>query len=57
VQQKKEVVTTGAGTAGYAKQTGRPICDGQKSEEKHCFSLIPRLNGAEQPAMKGGEID
>jgi len=29
-QQKKEVVTTGAGTAGYAKQTGRPICDGSK---------------------------
>ena len=29
----------------------------QKSEEKHCFSLVPRLNGTEQPATKGGEID
>jgi hypothetical protein len=29
----------------------------QKSEEKHCFFLIPRLNGPEQPATKGGEID
>jgi len=29
----------------------------QKSKEKHCFSLVPRLNGTEQPATKGGEID
>jgi hypothetical protein len=29
----------------------------QKSEEKHCFSLVLRLNGTEQPATKGGEID
>jgi hypothetical protein len=29
----------------------------QKSEEKHCFSFVLRLNGTEQPATKGGEID
>jgi len=26
----------------------------KKSEEKHCFSLVLRLNEPEQPATKGG---
>jgi hypothetical protein len=29
----------------------------EKSEEKHCFCLVLRLNEREQPATKGGEID
>jgi len=29
----------------------------KKVEEKHCFSLVLRLNEPEQPATKGGEID
>jgi hypothetical protein len=29
-QQKKEVVTTGAGTTGYGNKPARPICVGSK---------------------------
>jgi hypothetical protein len=32
-------------------------CRLKKSKEKHCFSLLLRLNGPEQLATKGGEID
>jgi len=52
---KREVVTSGADTTGLRK-INRPgqFVSAQKSEEKHCFCLIPRLNEPEQPATKGG---
>jgi len=41
-------VTTGAGTAGYARQTGRPICDGSKKWRKALLLLDspPKRSGA-----------
>ena len=54
--QKKETAT--ATSAGQPATQNKPVNHrAQKSEEKHCFPLVPCLNRPEQPAAKGGEIE
>ena len=46
--QKKETVTTSAGTTGYSKQSGRSVCDGSKNLRKALLPLgsLPKQTGA-----------
>jgi len=45
--------TTGAASRRLRK-INRQFVSAKKSEEKHCFCLVLRLNEPEQPATKGG---